>query len=246
MRTTTPKALALLTLALLCGGRAAAQVVVNINFRDYSGHSPFTDQGAYVDLPGNTFWNEVTTNTVGNAGSAFTATNFLASDGSTPSGISFSVTGALGLFSGYDPAFATNLFNQYLVSPLYSGVASFTIGGLTPNQTYDFYFYGHAGDNTGLRPITFTLEGNTLYLTSAGESSFVLGDNYGVLEVTPSGTSVSGTFGKSSSSNADEGDFNGLQIVAVPEPSAYAAISGAMALAGVGVLRWRGRRRASA
>ncbi len=253
MRTITPKALALLIIALLGGGRAAAQVVVNLNFRaDNNGGNAYSGQGAYVDLPGNTFWNEITRSSVTHTGvdttgTAFTANNFKASDGVTSSGITFSVSGAFGLYTGNDPAFATNLFNQYLVAPLYSGVASFTIGGLTPNQPYAFYFYGQSGrGDGGFRPITFTLGDGTLALTSTSHSSFVQGDNYGILQVTLSGTSVSGTFAVGSGASDGEADFNGLQIVAIPEPSAYAAISGAVALAGLGVLRWRGRRRASA
>jgi hypothetical protein len=230
-------------IALLCGGRAAAQVVVNLNFRQ-NGGTAYAAQGAYVDLPGNTFWNEITTTSVGNTGTAFTATNFLASDHSTPSGITFTVSGAGGLFTGSEPPFATDLFDQYLIT---HSSASFTIGGLTPNQTYAFYFYGQSGrGDGGFRPIRFTLGDGTLDLTSTFHSSFVESDNYGVLQVTPSGTSVSGTFAVGSGISDGEANFNGLQIVAIPEPSAYAAIGGAMVLVGVGVLRLRGRRRASA
>jgi len=226
MSTATLKRLALFTLALLCGGRATAQTVVNIDFNQSSGTN-YSGQGAYTDT-GNNFWNSVTS-TSGGSG-------FLASDGTTSTGISISVSGTSGLGTGGHPAFADLLLYDYLyvngTTP-----ATFTISGLTPGLAYSFYFYDQAGGSgASNRGATFVLNGSSQTMTGNLSGSFVNGTNYLVFNDTPGGTSLSGSFVHNPGSG--EAEFNGLQIVAaVPEPSAYAAIGGVVALAGAVIFR---------
>lgn len=228
--------LALLLLGCSGAGVATAQVVVNIDAK-ISSIPVYTGQGAYAD-PGNNFWNAVTS-TAGGA-------NFLASDGTTVTTLSFSVAGIPSgqIGQGGTPGFAGGLLADYYyvtgTTP-----ATFTIGGLTAGHSYDFYFYSQAGSSgASNRAATFILDGNTQNLTANFAGSFVQGTNYVLFSLTPSGTSLSGSFVGSLGGN--EAELNGLQIVdhgaAIPEPSTYAALAGLAAL-GLAALRRRQRSR---
>ena len=80
-------------------------------------------------------------------------------------------------------------------------------------------------------------------LNTGNRSSFVLGDNYvEFLNVHPDSTgNIFGFWGAVSnpiSGLSGEGDFNGLQFVAVPEPSV-------MGILGIGIFGWFARRNRS-
>lgn len=77
------RTLAWLLLGQVCAASAAAQIVVNIDAKS-SSVATYSGQGAYADS-GNNYWNAVTS-TAGGSG-------FLASDGTTVTTISFSVSG---------------------------------------------------------------------------------------------------------------------------------------------------------
>ncbi len=219
MKASLPKLLALLVLAFLGVVRLSAQYVVNVNFHE-NHTSNYSGQGAVSDV-GNNYWNSVTELAGG--------TNFTASDGTTATTISFSAT-TPHYATGVVPSFSTELFHGYLyitgTTP-----STFTISGLTAGLTYQFYLYGESGTGGSDRPVTFVLNGVTQFVTGVTTGSFTNGSNYTVYSVTPSGTTVTGSFVGTNSGN--EANFNGLQIVVpIPEASTYAMLVGAMSLAG--------------
>jgi hypothetical protein len=124
------------------------------------------------------------------------------------------------------------------------GTASNPLGGFILHNvtagTYNLFLYGQNYDAT--RGAAFSLAaanggtavgGITSTLNTGNRNSFVLGDNYvEFLGVTPDANgNISGLWGAVSnplSGLSGEGDFNGLQLVTVPEP-------GAIALLGLGL-----------
>lgn len=224
---------------------AAQALVVNVDF-DYAsnGSGTYSGQGAYSD-PGNNFWNSIHYLNVG------APPVLKASDGSTNTGITISLSGypdAFDFSGGGDPGpLASDLMHDYIYT--FNNDASpvlFSIGGLTAGETYQFYFYSAVGGNNSVRDrqAVFTLNGvsqNVNGYSSATEGSalygaFFLGDNYLEFTVTPVGTSLVGSF---YALPGDEAEFNGLQIVqvsAVPEPATYALLA-SLATLGLVVLR---------
>lgn len=229
MKLAALKPVALLAFALLGVGRASAQVVTNIDFNQNTGTN-FSGQGAFAD-PGHDFWNDVTSTTGGSG--------FLASDGVTSTGLSISVSGSNGIGTGGSAPFADLLLFDYLFVTSPSPV-SFTISGLTAGQSYQFYFYSQAGGSGATnRAAIFTLNGASQSLTGNLAGAFVQGTNFVLFQATPGGTSLSGTFARDIANGSGEAEFNGLQIVAVPEPSTFALLACALGLAGA--LRFRRR-----
>ncbi len=238
MKNSSFKLLPVLALPFLCAGAAFATpsaTVVNIEAKvffigNYSG------QGAYAD-PGNNYWNAFTTTAGGS--------NLIASDGVTPTTISFSVggipSGQVGFGGG---AYGNLLADYYYVGG--TTPATFTIGGLTPGHNYDVYLYSQPGSSGATdRAATFTLGGDSKSLPAFSINSFIENTNYVVFHVASiAGTSLNGSFVGSLGGN--EAELNGLQIVdlgaaAVPEPSAYAALAG-LAFLGIAAGRRRARR----
>ena len=230
------KLLHLLVLPLLYGGTATAQTVV-VNIEANVGFLPdYSGQGAYAD-PGQNYWNTFTSTAGG--------TGLLASDGVTPTTISFSVSGIADDQIGFG---GTPAFADYLLADYYyvtdTTPATFTIGGLTAGHAYDIYFYSQAGSSDSTdRAATFTLDGSSHDLTAFTADSFVEGTNYVVFTVTPTGTVLTGSFVGNLGGN--EAELNGLQIVdlgasSIPEPSTYATLAG---LAALGLAVGQRRRR---
>jgi hypothetical protein len=220
MKILPAKILHIAALPLLCAGAASAQTVVNIEAK-VSFVSAYSGQGAYDD-PGNNYWNTFTSTAGG--------TNLVASDGVTPTTISFSVAGIPSNQIGFGgtPSFAGNLLADYYYV-IGASAATFSIGGLTPGHSYDVYFYSQAGSSFSTdRAATFTLDGVSADLTAFTVNAFEEGTNYVVIRATSiGGTTLSGSFVGSLGGN--EAELNGLQIVdlgAIPEPSACAALFG--------------------
>ncbi len=232
MKTTLPKLGAFFALALLCGGQAAAQFVVNIDIDDNPGNN-YSGQGAYSD-PGHNFWNSVSTPSGGSS--------LLASDGTTITGISFSYSGAGGPGAVGEPSYAGKLLADYIYT---GGTATFTIGGLTPGLTYQIYLYSQPGTAGSTdRAATFTVDGQSANLSGLNPGSLVQGSNYVVIPFTASGTLVSGTFAPNAGAGGGEAELNGLQLVVpVPEPSSVAALGGIVVLAAAAIQRRRRQSR---
>jgi hypothetical protein len=226
--------LQLLALPMLFGSAATAATVVNIEAKvSFIGN--YSGQGAYSD-PGHNYWNAFTTTAGG--------TNLTASDGVTPTTISFSVGGIPSGQVGFGGGAYGNLLADYYY--LYGTTpATFTIGGLTAAHDYDFYIYSQPG-SSGVtdRAATITLGSDSKSLSALSVSSFIEDTNYVVFHVTSiGGTSLSGSFVGSMGGN--EAELNGLQIVdlgatAVPEPSTCAAVAG-LTLLGFAAVRRRRR-----
>jgi hypothetical protein len=135
------------------------------------------------------------------------------------------------------------------------GTSSNPLGSFTLNNvaagSYDLFLYGANYNNDRGAAFSITIGGGTAMggITSAinaangsPASSFVLGQDYvEFVGVTPVGGEISGTWGAVSNSisgNSGEGDFNGLQLVAVvPEPAALALFG--LGLGGLCFLRRR-------
>jgi hypothetical protein len=226
-----PKLIAFVALALLTRVAATAQVVVNVDFNAVTG--TYSGQGVFSD-PGHNFWNGLTSTGGGS--------NFTASDGVTSTGVSVTFSGAAGVGNGGATSFATDLMSDYLYRTGSSPV-TFTITGLTAGAAYEFYFYSQAGSSGRTdRHASFTLDGNSVSVTAENASSFIEGTNYVMFSLTPSGTSLSGSFAVDP--GFSEAELNGFQIVqlaAVPEPATYALSAGLAVFAGTWVFR---RRRA--
>jgi len=122
-----------------------------------------------------------------------------------------------------------------------STLGTFTLGSV-PQGTYDLYLYGANYDYTRGAAFDITEGGGTpvggftktLNGSQGGTKGgpFILGDNYvefADITVGADGT-ISGTWGDPGtnpiSGLSGEGDFNGLQLVEVPEPSTFALIAG--------------------
>lgn len=129
-------------------------------------------------------------------------------------------------------------------------LGTFALHNVDQTKTYDLFLYGQNYDAT--RGAAFALNGSnggtavggfTSTLNTGIKNSFVLGNNYveftGVMA--DANGDISGSWGAVSnptSGLSGEGDFNGLQLVAVPEPAAITLIG--MGLAGLCV--WRRRK----
>jgi hypothetical protein len=161
-----------------------------------------------------------------------------ATAGSTPGTPSWLLTSAA-VVNGGSPGVGT------AANPL----GSFTLHNVA-SGSYNLFLYGQNYDAT--RGAAFFLNttnggtavgGITMTLNTGNRSTFVLGDNYvEFLNVHPdSGGNIFGFWGAVSNSISGlsgEGDFNGLQLVAVPEPSV-------MGILGIGVFGWFARRNRS-
>jgi len=97
--------------------------------------------------------------------------------------------------------------------------ANWALSGLEIGQTYSLYFYGNlnatytasAGIEEGTVSASIT-SGALMTLAAPGHGDWVSGTHCAVIRVTPTATSVSGTY----TGGASQSVFSGLQIVPVP------------------------------
>lgn len=233
--------LAMVAAACAAVGTARAGVV-NIQFDGYSYWNDGTctgQQGAYTgDNVSSPTWNSFTcTSSTVASGSM---SNLVASDGTaTTEAVSFTSTGSWNDVNSYGSNPFVILLNSYLYSTAPSTV---TLTGLTDNGNYQLYLYGQNGQqyNNGAAfsittgtgsPITGSNSFTTgAIMTGASAPTFQENKNYVIFNATANSL---GTLGISYGpvAGASEGDFNGLQVVAVPEPASMGIIgAGALGL----------------
>jgi hypothetical protein len=193
----------------------------------FVGGGPVTVTGAGVVGDTGDYWNGVATQ--GSSGSNIALTN--TSDQST--GVSLSYTGAGGDGGPfYSPVSSPNPNLTSTYADSYTGgnpnnVISLSLGGLTPDGTYDLYVYDVADYHVGTaRPGVVSIAAANGGASAAFDgngnlSTWVSGSNYVLLSFT---ATASGdlNYSVSPSGGDHEVDLNGFQLVSVssvPEPS---------------------------
>ncbi len=242
----------------MLGGNAAQAQTVNFDTRGIAsfGYGNYVGQGAYSD-PGNNVWNVITqgsttTGDLNSSGSSTAVTLTDTSGGSYNGGFGGNVNGA-----------ASGFFSGFLLKGG-GGVSTETLNNVAAG-TYNLFLYG---SNTGQdRGVVFSVTGYGSQSTinanapNGTETPTGLAFTAGVSYVEFTGITLASagsiTFSYTANQTIDrlpsapsdqygvnmEGDFNGLQLVAVPEPSSYALML--LGLGSVLGLRAIKRRQAS-
>jgi hypothetical protein len=222
---------------LLAFAGQSQAAVYNLNFSGGIGGTylgNYTGVGAAPDA--GTYWNQIqqTQNGIGNYNTSIS--NLTASDGTTSSGITVAVE--------YSRAYndtgmsGNNLLGSWLQvddSVNGGGVGLVTISGLSAGS-FDLYLYGINGGFTG-RGTRFLFNtnywtggtvdpGNSafhyLQTTGASASGFLEGTNYvRFTGVQSYNGQIQYYIGANPAGGNNQGPFNGLQLVAIPEPSAF-------------------------
>lgn len=251
------KTLLILVGAISAAGLAIVQgAIINVQFNDDSinliydagagSPSPLPVMtGAAVIGSAGDVWNQVTAANLTYAAPPLGATTVspvaLTDVNGAPTGVSLTLSAPNGTYNansvywGNHSPFTSPTVTPYsalmqtcLVANNGSGpVGNVTLTGLAIGQAYNLYVYTAADQNVGLgRTGTFTVGANSQNYTWDGVTSTLVN---GVTYLEFAGvTSVGGTLVIDFGNATAETDFNGLQLVAVPEP-------GTLALLGVGL-----------
>jgi hypothetical protein len=231
MRSTTT----LLCAALLAVASAAhGKALIDVQFSNGMSHA---QSGAAVVGAGGDTWNNFTTGQAG-SGSLMDVTN-------TASGVSLTFSAnnfweADSTYTRFTGAPDANLMQGYLVG--YGGQSdiSLAFSGLTAGQEYGFWVYTQGDDNSRGRSIGLSANGGAVAVsTQTNAGSFVLGDNYVYLTAF---ADQNGDIDLVGHDLAGEANINGVQLMAVPEPSEPVLLmAGVVLLAGAAVRHRRGR-----
>ena len=205
---------------------------VNFDVPGGDGGSNYAGTGADTGGATNEYWNPVVANGTTSAGKQ--------SDGTTPTAITFTEAENHNFNGGQA---ANPLFQPFAISTSQGGLHQ-SLNNV-PGGLYDLFLYGVNGQY-GDRGTTFTVSGLTSYGTQTETSTsnyapnnFIQGQNF--VEYTNISPTALGSITinyNNALGDASEGDFNGLQLVSVPEPTSI----GLLGLGGV-VLIGRRRRR---
>lgn len=247
----------LIPLVLACGAVASGQVI-NVDFDEFSETSIYGGLAAAPDPAGAAAqWNRVT----GSGTSTITANNLKDSGGSTTGvSLGLEINGSFLSDASQQELGPGGIYGDlmvdylYLSSPLELQVVSKNglISGLDPGQLYDIYLYAQ-GDNfletySPGQNTLFTIDGVSKQTSwdgiEGGDGALVEGIEYVRFRVAADARGeigfswanvVSGAGGNVATdldgNNSRFAVINGLQIVAVPEPSA--ALFGCLALCGL-------------
>ena len=230
------RAVLLAGLSILVAGTAQAQLL-NVDFNQNNGAGW---GGGGVD-PGPTMSGPAVIGTAGDQSNGINVNNgagiplFYASGAASGVTMSFTAGGGYGAnepnWGGNSPFNSTpyqNLMEDYL----YTGPTTITLAGLLPNQAYSLFLYNAADNNSGVRTTVFTVNGNNLNsIWDATSSTLISGVTY--VNFPSALSDGSGVLVINVAGAGGEGDINGFQLLAVPEPSSLALFStGLLALLG--------------
>lgn len=201
---------ALITTPIVSHAAVVAGDIINGNF-GIAGNT--TPSGAAVIGSAGDFWNNAFRTAGGSGG--VSATGLLLTDGTTNSGVGFSISNGAGNGSIYSTANPDVFEGDIFIT---TATPFITISGLA-GATIDLYIYAASGSATG-QGSTFTFGSTALSTTdTAGvETGYTNGVNYVKFSglVADSSGNISGTWMRRV---ATYGVINGFQIMVVPEPS---------------------------
>jgi hypothetical protein len=110
-----------------------------------------------------------------------------------------------------------------------------TFGGLAAGQEYGFYIYTQGDDNSKNRSIGISANGGAqVSSTQSNIGTFVEGDNYLYVVATANSNGVVDLEGRYLSGEAN---INGVQLLAVPEPSSVVLLMAGLLFAGGAAVR---------
>ena len=221
--------------ALLAAASAThAATLVDVQFSNDASH---TQSGAAVVGKAGDTWNNLTS---GHAGSGS-----LVDVAGDASGVSLSF--AASNFWESDPSYFqfagqadANLMQGYLVG--YAGQPDIALNftGLVAGQQYGFWVYTQGDDNSAGRSISLSANGGPAAVaTQTNTGSFAQGDDYVYLTATADSRGDVDLVGHDLNGEAN---IDGVQLMAVPEPSELVLVmAGALFIAGLVVRRKRAR-----
>lgn len=224
-------AVAALLAAATTGANAAAPLI-DVQFSNDASH---TQTGAAVIGHAGDDWNNFTT---GQAGSG----SLLDTTGQA-SGVSLSFTADF--FWESDPGYTqftgtpyANLMQGYLVDRGSDIKLNFT--GLTAGQEYGFWVYTQGDDNSWSRSISLSASnGTTAVTTQTNIGTFALDNNYAFVTAF---ADAQGDVTLSGKTLVSEGNIDGVQVTAVPEPSEMALLMAGLAFVAGAAVRRRDAR----
>lgn len=226
--------------AVALAGGARADLLVNVDFHpggaagEYA--SNYVGQGALAD-PGHDVWNAVAPNlnnghseswgSLGDLADDPYVTGALVDSTGAPTLLTLSIYRGAGAAIAYNPANggyaniaddAKALMNDFLIA--YGRTTNtVVINNLTANGFYNLYLYG-AGDNPD-QETSFTV-GATAQATlgvPGGSHNLTAGNDYVVFGAVQADLSGNLSISYHASGVSDDGDFNGFQLQAIPEPA---------------------------
>ena len=229
----TIAALSSLAAVLVTATSAANAAAIDVQFSRDPGHQ---QTGAAVIGHAGDVWNDF----LGNA-----STGALLDTSGAASGVSlsFSAYGAYEADPGYTQFTGkadANLMQGYLYAFTDTPAIDLAFSGLTAGQEYGFWIYTQGDNNSHGRSISLTANGGSAQVaTQSNASSFSLGDNYVYLVSTANASGVVDIVGQDLNGEAN---INGVQVMAVPEPSSvFLMMAGFTFLAGAAMRRSRAR-----
>lgn len=225
--------LSAITAALLLAAAsvASANSTVDVQFSSGSGQA---QTGAAVIGQAADVWNDFTTGTLSD--------QFLVDTSGTLSGVSLSFSSAQSYesdtsYTQFTGTAYANLMQGYLVDRGNPDI-DLTFAGLAAGQQYGFYVYTQGDDNSKNRSIGISANGGAqVSSTQSNIGTFAEGDNYLYVVATANSNGVVDLKGQYLNGEAD---INGVQLLAVPEPSsAMLLLAGFVFLGGAAVRKSR-------
>jgi hypothetical protein len=225
---------ATVSLLLMTAVSAASASAIDVQFSAGSGHA---QTGAAVVGQAGDVWNDFTTGTMQSTQALVDTAGALSGVGVTfSSAQSYESDTSYTQFTGTPYA---NLMQGYLVDRGPTGI-DVTFSGLVAGHEYGMFVYTQGDDNSTGRSIGLIANGGaTLFTNQTNASTFTEGDNYLYLVTT---ANANGVIDLKGDVRYGEGNINGIQLLAVPEPSSLVLMmAGFLMLAGLALRHSRAR-----